>query len=89
MNLSYDNSSWWIQLRHIPPTYLHSYVHDLLCCFNGQIINIHTAKMRSNGRLRKDAEERLPDLAQLTKNFTGEYFDTEVFPPRHYSIVTR
>ena len=37
-----------------------------------QIISIHTSKMRASGRLRPDAEERLGELAQLTKNFTGE-----------------
>jgi vesicle-fusing ATPase len=34
-----------------------------------QILNIHTAKMRSNGKLGKDVD--IDELAKITKNFSG------------------
>jgi vesicle-fusing ATPase len=34
-----------------------------------QILNIHTAKMRSNGKLGKDVD--IEELAKITKNFSG------------------
>lgn len=36
-----------------------------------QILNIKTAKMRSNNRVAPDAIEKLPLLAEKTKNYTG------------------
>ena len=36
-----------------------------------QIINIHTDKMRNNDRLSQEAQDRLPQLAEMTKNYTG------------------
>lgn len=36
-----------------------------------QIIKIHTEKMRLNNRISPEAVEKLPELAELTKNFTG------------------
>ena len=34
-----------------------------------QILNIHTAKMRSNGKLGKDVD--IDELAKITKNVSG------------------
>lgn len=36
-----------------------------------QILNIHTASMKANKRVAQSALDRLPELANLTKNFTG------------------
>ena len=36
-----------------------------------QIINIHTTKMRENGRITDEAMSKLPELAAKTKNYTG------------------
>ena len=36
-----------------------------------QIINIHTTKMRENGRITEEALNKLPELAAKTKNYTG------------------
>mmetsp|Transcript_32437 Transcript_32437/g.33062 ORF Transcript_32437/g.33062 Transcript_32437/m.33062 type:complete len:789 (+) Transcript_32437:82-2448(+) len=36
-----------------------------------QIINIHTSKMRESGRISETALNKLNDLADMTKNFTG------------------
>ena len=36
-----------------------------------QILNIHTASMRTNKRIAQSAIDQLPQLAALTKNFTG------------------
>ena len=36
-----------------------------------QIIEIHTEKMRKNKRLSDEAIQKLPELAELTRNFTG------------------
>ena len=36
-----------------------------------QILNIKTADMRKNKRITDDVVARLPELAHLTKNFTG------------------
>jgi vesicle-fusing ATPase len=36
-----------------------------------QIIHIHTEKMRNNNRISAEAIEKLPELAEMTKNFTG------------------
>jgi hypothetical protein len=37
-----------------------------------QILNIHTASMKANKRVAQSALDRLPELAGLTKNFTGD-----------------
>ena len=36
-----------------------------------QILNIHTASMKTHKRIAQSAIDRLPELASLTKNFTG------------------
>jgi vesicle-fusing ATPase len=36
-----------------------------------QIINIHTKKMRENKRVTPDTIAKFPELARITKNFTG------------------
>ena len=36
-----------------------------------QIINIHTAQMRKNHRISEEAVVKLPQLAEVTKNYTG------------------
>ena len=42
-----------------------------------QIINIHTAQMRKNHRITQEALDNLPELATLTKNYTGTQKMTE------------
>lgn len=36
-----------------------------------QILNIKTAKMREHNRITKEAVDKIPELAQRTKNYTG------------------
>jgi len=36
-----------------------------------QILKIHTSSMKKHNRLGQDAENNLPQLAEMTKNFTG------------------
>ena len=36
-----------------------------------QIISIHTSKIQQNNRMTEEAMQRLPELAAMTKNYTG------------------
>jgi vesicle-fusing ATPase len=49
-----------------------------------QILNIHTRKMRENGRMSKDVD--LPRLAELTKNFSGAEIEGLVKSASSYAL---
>lgn len=51
-----------------------------------QIVNIHTRHMRENRRISQEAIDKLPELARLTKNFSGAELEGMVRSATSYAF---